>query len=241
MGDYDDGREMGLWGDDGIPYWDGDDESEKRKKGYIVSLTPSKYLKKYQKDKRIALWHKRSSKGYISLELVHNRFNERDKYALEVYFEDVFIGYLRKKYDDHDKTTEINKMCFLNGFLREVRIEHLSGDKVSIMESKTVSDLDWRYGTLREKTDIILFKNNAVPMQDTEAITIKYALQHKELYSFNDEEIANLKTRLAKIALEQSGAAGREIGTAAIDATEKILTETFDLGGKTLKFFGFNK
>ncbi len=235
MGDYDDGREMGLWGDDGIPYDYGNDEEEYVEKGYIVALTPERFLKQYQKNKRQNL------SKHSSVEFIHNRFNEYDRYALEVYFEDVFIGHVRKNYDDDNKASEINKWCFVDGFLGNVYIVYLGNGNFSIRKYESTTDPIVRNGTYRERVDNILFRKNSVPMQETEGITIKYALKHKELYSFTDENIADLKMRLAKIATEQTGAAGREIGTAAIDATEKILTESLDLAGKTMKFFGFGK
>jgi len=233
MGDFDDGREMGLWGADGIPYWDGDNEDENIEKGYIVALTPKRFLKQYQKNKRSHL------NINSSLKLVHNRFNEHDRYALEVYFDSVFIGHVRKNYDDGDKSLEINKWCFEDGFLTHVYIVYLAHGDFSIRKYENASDKSWRNTTYREQVDNILFRKNSVPMQETEGITIKYALKNKKLYNFTDDDIATLKMRLATIATEQIGGAGRAIGTTTIDATEKILTESLDIAGKTMKFFGW--
>jgi hypothetical protein len=53
MGDFDDGREMGLWGSDGIPYWDGD-ETDYSKEELFIELTPVGYLTKRERYKRFS-------------------------------------------------------------------------------------------------------------------------------------------------------------------------------------------
>jgi hypothetical protein len=187
-------------------------------------------LTKYQKNKR------REVRYYSELELVHNRFNKHDRFALEVYLDNVFIGYVRKVYEDTDKSIEINNLCFDSGFLKNIYIDYNKNQQFVIAEAHSDASLE-KNQTYQKRVDNILFKIHNIPMDETEALTIKHALKYKDEYELSEKEVSILKTRLAVIVAENTGNAGREIGLATAEAAEKILGETFGLAGKALDFF----
>lgn len=249
MSDFDDGYEAGYWGADGIPNWiDEENDYKNKREEMVVTLTPKNFLKQHQRNKRLDLYR---HPDQMSLEILHNRYNEHDFYALEVYCENIFIGNIRKKFEDRDETEKINQFCFDGKLFIGANISNQHLNKFVIYRHQASYSKAREYGlynyeeekdkTYRRQAENILYRFNNIPQQDTEALTLKYALNHRDTYLLNDQMVAALKMRLAKIATEQTGAAGREIGTAAIDATEKILTESLDIAGKTMKFFGFKK
>ena len=151
MGDFDDGMEMGLWGADGIPYWDGEDDQnshtkikrKRRKKTteidvnsnqyntiecvpkYLclkVMLTSSSLLKTRERYERSSLYNKEDV--IIELELIHDKGNEYDNKALEVYFNRIFMGHVRKRFKDDaiDNTRVVNEFCFEDNKLSNVSI-----------------------------------------------------------------------------------------------------------------------
>jgi len=246
MSDFDYGYERGWWGTDGLPYWD-DDEKEvlDRREHIVIELTPSKFLKEHQKNKRDMLFSHSNKYDYLSLKIVHNRYHKNDPYALEVYYQRVFIGYVRKKFDDINKSKQINDFCFIDKFFCYTNISYKKHTlylyHVDSYTENVVCDNAYNAKLEKNKTyqvqvDNILYKFNNVPQQESESLTIKYALKHKDLFSFTPDMIATLKVRLAIIASETTESAGREIGIAALDVTEKVLEETFSILGKLVNF-----
>ena len=131
MGDFDDGREMGLWGDDGIPYWMDDDVKDDKyiKNDYDsstsipkyqnikatdnsidINLTPSKYLSSEEQNLRNRLINNELNSSQINLKVIHNPKNTHDSLALEVYNNNVKIGHIQK----YDNPIDINQFCFIN-------------------------------------------------------------------------------------------------------------------------------
>ncbi len=60
----------------------------------------------------------------IELELIHNKGNEHDIRALEVYHNQLYIGHIRKIFqdDDIDNSKIINDFCFEDNKLRDVSL-----------------------------------------------------------------------------------------------------------------------
>ncbi len=248
MGDFDDGMEMGLWGSDGIPDWDDEYEREEvfdDREHIIIQLTPSKFLKEHQKNKRDELFRNYDKFDYGALVIVHNRYNKDDKFALEVYYQRVFIGHVRGKFNDNNNTDQINDFCFIKDFFCDTGISYKnrslflyhsgSHSKDGICDNTYKSKIEIQK-TYRVQVDNILYKFNNVPQQNSEALTIKYALRHRDSYSFNDDMIAAMKMRLPAIASEVAESTGREIGLAIIEVTSKVLEETFSVVGKIFNF-----
>lgn len=112
MGDFSDGYEMGLWGLDGIPYDLGDDsdnEIESSNK-IIVELTPGKYLSSEGRYLRAKLTNNELEDSDIILEVLHDKSNDNDPLALEVFCNRISIGYIQK----YSSTIDIDDFCFLD-------------------------------------------------------------------------------------------------------------------------------
>ena len=118
MGEFADGYESGLWGSDGIPYDDGYDDYEnndritnKNKSEKIsIELTPTKYLNSESRYLRAKLMNNELNISDIELEVLHDKYNENDLSALEVYCNKIMIGYIQK----YNNSTNINDFCFIN-------------------------------------------------------------------------------------------------------------------------------
>jgi hypothetical protein len=117
MGDFDDGYEAGLWGHDGIPYdryVGGDDENRdieaiKKLESIKISLTPTKYLDSDGQYMRAKLINNELSESDVSLEVMHDKYNSHDSKALQVFCNQISIGYIQK-YDDEE---DIDDFCFI--------------------------------------------------------------------------------------------------------------------------------
>lgn len=58
----------------------------------------------------------------IALEIKHNKENKDDRKTIEVYHDEVFIGYVQKLFeaDGIDNTEVVNDFCFLDDELKDV-------------------------------------------------------------------------------------------------------------------------
>ncbi len=88
---------------------------ETSESGFVVmdvTLTPMNFLKSDERYARAQLYKEYNKK--IFLELIHDRYNDYDNKALEVYYQGIFIGHIRKNFDndDVDNTYFINDFCF---------------------------------------------------------------------------------------------------------------------------------
>lgn len=133
MGDYDDGLEAGYWGVDGIPYWMDDNYEEKYDdseedndydeivESIEISLTPSKYLQSEEaKYLRAKLINNKLNPSEIDLEIMHDKYNNADKLALEIYCNAKMIGHIQK----YDASVDIDKFCFINNkTIESLRLE----------------------------------------------------------------------------------------------------------------------
>ncbi len=236
MGDFDDGREMGLWGDDGIPYWDGDDEMNDSREKLLVELTPVDYLTKREKFKRFSAGGTSYHSEYGEMtdrsifKIIHDRYNRNDDYALKVFADTTFIGYVRKKFGKYNRTQEINEFCFTNSEFNCLRIEYY-GSKYKLVKC------DNEYQGIEKSIDDILYKKRSCTKKDSEEASIENALKLKEKYNFSEEEIQELSKRLNQIRLEIVSTAGKELANEAIETTEKVLVQTSKfLGGLYKKY-----
>jgi hypothetical protein len=87
-----------------------------------ILLTPMNLLKSDERFARAKLYQIDS--GEIELDIVHDRFNEKDNKALEVYYDKTFIGYIRKRftneYIDHSELVE--EFCFNDNKIRDLQL-----------------------------------------------------------------------------------------------------------------------
>lgn len=122
MSDFDDLYERGLVDKSGMPLWDDDIKFKKPFKSISISnktvddtteikieLTPVKYINNQESlSMRESLFKHRLA--VIDLKLEHQRDNNYDEFALKVFCNNIFIGYILK-YKDSSK---INEFCFKN-------------------------------------------------------------------------------------------------------------------------------
>jgi len=82
-----------------------------------VELTPAKYLTSEQRYIRAQLINNKITESEHKLEILHDKFNEHDSLALEVYTNQIFIGYILKN------SPSIDSFCFNNdNLLRDISI-----------------------------------------------------------------------------------------------------------------------
>ncbi len=235
MGDFDDGMEMGLWGADGIPYDYGDENSYSREE-LLVELTPVDYLTKREKYKRFSAGSTSYHTEYGSttdrsvFKIVHDRYNKNDPYALKVFADTTFIGYVQKKFGQHNKTQEINEFCFTNSEFNCLRIEYY-GSRYKLVKCNSL------YQGIEKSVDDILYKKRNCAQKDSEEESIENALKKKEEYNLSEEDIQELNKRLNQIRLDIVSTAGKELATEAMETTEKVLVQTSKfIGGLYKKY-----
>ena len=98
------------------------DESNKTKatESIVVELTPSKYLDSDGRYIRAKLTNNDLNAKEINLEVFHDKSNERDPYALEVFCNRKFIGHIQK----YNSYLNIDEFCFTeSGVKRKLTIE----------------------------------------------------------------------------------------------------------------------
>ena len=87
-----------------------------------VELTPSKYLtsdsSKYIRSK---ILNNKENVDWDDFELMYDKFNEYDSFAIQVFYNEIFIGYIKKN-QTFLSSSEINNFCFNNQDLREISI-----------------------------------------------------------------------------------------------------------------------
>lgn len=113
MSDNDDAIRLGLIDHLGNILVDDEDRSQvasKKLEFISINLTPSKYLGAEGKYLRAKLTNDELDTSTVELEVLHDKFNDNDPLALEVYCNQVSIGYIRKVGSDVD----IDKYCFID-------------------------------------------------------------------------------------------------------------------------------
>lgn len=130
MGDFDDMYDMGLVDISGMPTWEEpqddafsnttkysnytDNSKVKELKSIEIKLTPVKYLNSQEaRYLRASLINNKINDQTIDLEIMHDKYNNNDKFALEVYCNRTMIGYIQK----YDSDVNINSFCFDDGQL----------------------------------------------------------------------------------------------------------------------------
>lgn len=92
-----------------------------------IALTPSKYLSDSQRYKRSQLFNGKLTAP--KLELMHDRFNSNDSLALEIFCDEIMIGYVQKYNSEYN----IDDYCFSDS-------ELLSSIKILLINNKLMID-----------------------------------------------------------------------------------------------------
>ena len=123
MGDWDYAVEMGLEDLQGNLLVDDDYEPVNAcpsRETIEIELTPSKYLDSNSRYLRAQLTNNNLQSDKITLELFHDKYNDNDPMAIEVFCDKIFIGYVRKKETEED----VDGFCFSKGpVLRKLTLE----------------------------------------------------------------------------------------------------------------------
>lgn len=86
-----------------------------------VTLTPDGYLDSFsQSERHLMLFKSETTKVYLTI--IHEKSNLYDNQALKIYYNNVHIGYIQKRFDNLDRTTLIENFCFSNNHLNEISI-----------------------------------------------------------------------------------------------------------------------
>ena len=124
MGMYDDIMDMGGFDDEGMPNFLNHDQEEDDNDYYTkttytqstqqlqsieINLTPSKYLNSEARYLRAKLINNELKSSDINLEIMHDKYNNNDSLALEIYCSNVMIGYIQK----YNSSVKINDFCFI--------------------------------------------------------------------------------------------------------------------------------
>ena len=119
MGMYDDIMDMGGFDDDGMPNFLNDNQEDYNNHSpdmnteletIEINLTPSKYLTTEARYLRAKLTNNELDSSDIKLEVMHDKYNNNDSLALEVYNNGVMIGHIQK----FDSSINIDDFCFIN-------------------------------------------------------------------------------------------------------------------------------
>lgn len=124
MGDWDDAVRLGLEDLQGnLLVDDYDDEPEAARHNLEtieIELTPTKYLDSNSRYLRAQLTNNNLQSDQVVLELFHDKYNDHDPMAIEVYCDKTFIGYVKKKGAEEDA----DNFCFSEGtVLRDLTLE----------------------------------------------------------------------------------------------------------------------
>ncbi len=91
-----------------------------------IELTPIKYLERDNQTKRNHLQYY-SRESPVQLEISHDESNQYDNNALQVFYDGIHIGYIRKRYIDEDLTDMIDNFCFEQNNIENVILQCSNG------------------------------------------------------------------------------------------------------------------
>ncbi len=251
MGDFDYGYERGWWGEDGIPYWIDDEvdldneysnNSHKHSKfnevcnfkiDYLknypiklhIDLTPEYFLDNNQKMTRNLL--KKIKNKKVTLDIKHNKNNSHDNKALEVYYKNIFIGYIRKNYKNeycgYDSKNHIEDYCFYKNKFDDVYLEYINeqfilSKPISIIADRIIKNIAvelnenekflidiWKWAIENEIDSIPLEKNELVNMdyfRCNKAVTLEkniFKLTNLLTINLDGMELTNLPNEIGNL------------------------------------------
>ncbi len=215
----------------------GDDDTSVNN-NFIVDLTSIDFLTKREKQKRLKVgtyYNYTGGRSYqddSTLVVFHDKYNRHDDYALKVMADDIFIGYIRKKYKNIDKTDEINNYCFHSGYFEDISIQAEGKKFILTRFARYGSNKDTEY---QHHAYTIMYKNrNIIPLA-TEEKTIEDVLENKNKHGLSQKDIVILESRLTKIRFGIVRENSLEFANETLYATDRILGQVFGFIGRTLK------
>lgn len=96
--------------------------------GMNVELTPANYLESNEsRFQRAKLLNNQLNSEEQNLSIMHDRYNDHDNLALEVYCDQIFIGYIRKNVPNGE---QINEFCFKSGAMCKLFVKYYQNNLV---------------------------------------------------------------------------------------------------------------
>lgn len=226
MGDYDYGREHGMWGDDGVPYWIKYDngfneennsnvyEQKNNLESIEVSLTPSKFLMPEEKYSRAKLINNTLDDNDINLEVMHNKYNKYDSLALEVYNKGIMIGHIQK----YDAQKNINEFCFINN--KKIKSLILSWKNDKFYLSRSLSDSE---KNKQHELDMEIEKEK-IKIEKLKAEKEKTKIERTEALKKHNDDLTNeLNDAIKKFANRKKGPIDKALDRALDKETKDAL------------------
>jgi hypothetical protein len=204
LSDWDDMIDMGYGNSDGTltdRFYDScedyeDTQNHKIEYEYIeVDLTPSEYLSSNEKYIRAKILNHKELVDWNDFELMHEKSNNYDSMAIQVFYNEIFIGYIKKN-NSRFSSSEINTFCFEHNNLIELWINFVD-DSFQIrrvlnetikQKKEEAKELEYQRKVLEEK-----HKKN----QETE-------LNREKLKEMEIAKLKSLKDFLVNLDLQES-------------------------------------
>ena len=141
-----------------------------------VELTPIKYLERENQSKRNHLsYYSRQSE--VKLKVVHDQSNMYDSKALQVFYDDVSIGYIRKRYIDEDLTNSIDNLFFSDNQMNDIDMV-CSNSSYTISKMRKKIDLDTA-SVKKSKSNKDYNEKKILNEYDSETYTPRLTLNHE--------------------------------------------------------------
>ena len=152
------------------------DNTNNLEEEYIeVHLTPSKYLSSEEKYIRTNLINNKLNNSQINLEVFHDKYNNYDPLAIEVYCNKTMIGYIRKD------TSKIDTFCFENNKIKNLSLQW-ENNKFLLYNNK------WNKQEIHKKKDSRIYQVSEFKKKIEQ-------LTEELLYQKNKNNLLNLKIK----------------------------------------------
>jgi len=206
---------------------------------YRVLLTPSNFLaddnnpfvdnsstKRHQID--------RLDNENYELMIKHNRYNTYDNLALEVFYDEVFIGHIFKKHSNKDfiGCEKINQISFNNGIMNNLSLNKKNGEYLL-----TVNERKLDLSNDEDKVEKILYIDRKIDPLHSELETLQAVVSLPYFYNLTDDEILTIKRRINQLKLHNIGTSGRNVLNGATKGTILVLESSFKLVGSIIDLF----
>ncbi len=215
-------------------------ETEDEEFAYLsVLLTPMDLLKSNERFARAQLYKIDSEQ--ISLEIVHDRFNEKDSRALEVYYNETFIGYVRKRFDNEyiDNTQIVDNFFFDGDKFKNLEM-YWNGSTFYIRDS---SKSDFKKEKIRMLENVkregsyILYGANYKLLNDKEFILDAMAIDPYATQYIGEEPGKDREVILAAISTEyRNGVSSLKYASSDLQDNEEIVLAAIKVKGNAIQY-----
>jgi len=204
MSDFDYMYENGLVDKAGMPLWDDDKNESLKSNEFYIKLTPKGYLHDngLTIGSEVQVRKEVDSMEEAYLKVQHDRYNNNDKFAIKVLYEDKFIGYIQKNnvQSNYANYEIINSNCFDE----KLCIKDIHVKKVDYQYILCIGEEKENFTNNFEEVENILYRKRNIRALTSEFETIKFILNNVDEYNITDEELDILDDRKATLAINYS-------------------------------------